>query len=141
MANGGQVDIFGEYVRRRLEAWGHEFALHRDCEYLGHQSENMLYHYWRHEGQMPAKATGYKPLEVDPLALEVERIVTDVARENPVVACVLRGYYCGQGRRKVERWQTANELIQKLKKRPISDRHYINLHHVGFDMVRDRISC
>ncbi len=34
----GQVDTFGPYVERRLDSWGREFALHRDCEYLGHAS-------------------------------------------------------------------------------------------------------
>lgn len=38
----GQIDIIGEYVRRRLEQWGEVFALHKDCDYLGHQSKNML---------------------------------------------------------------------------------------------------
>ena len=31
------VDTMNEYVRRRLEHWGDEFALARDCEYLGTQ--------------------------------------------------------------------------------------------------------
>lgn len=37
-----QTHTFCEYVRTRLGSWGHHFALHRDCEYLGHQSKNML---------------------------------------------------------------------------------------------------
>ncbi len=27
-----EVDLFGVYVRRELDHWGREFALHRDCD-------------------------------------------------------------------------------------------------------------
>lgn len=37
-----QTNLFGEYVKTRMVSLGHHFALHRDCEYLGHQSKNML---------------------------------------------------------------------------------------------------
>ena len=37
-----QVDTFGAYVRAELEHWGREFALHRDVDYLGHHSKNVL---------------------------------------------------------------------------------------------------
>ena len=59
-----QPDTMNEYVRRRLERWGEEFALARDCDYLGHQSKNLLYVLMQHRG-MPGKATGFKSLEVD----------------------------------------------------------------------------
>jgi hypothetical protein len=107
----GQIDTFGEYVRQRLDEWGREFALHRDCDYLGHQSKNMLQVLIEHKGEMPGKAQGYKPLEVDLMALQVERIVSDIARDDRRMACVLRAYYCGSGRRKVERYETALNLI------------------------------
>jgi hypothetical protein len=94
-----------------------------------------------HKGEMPARSVGFKPLEVDPEALRMEVVVSDIAKENPSVACVLRAYYCGSGRRKVERWNTANELMRRLGLRTISDRHYLSLRNVGLDMVRDRISC
>lgn len=106
-----QADTFGAYVRARLDGWGREFALHRDCEYLGHASRNMLQVLIDHRGEMPPPNVGFKPLEIDQDALEVENIVTNIARDNRVLACVLRGYYCGSGRRKVERWETANLLI------------------------------
>src|SRR3546814_19499431 len=57
-----QVDTFGVYVRDRLDEWGREFSLSRDCEYLGYQSKNMLQVLIEHKGEMPGKTQGYKPL-------------------------------------------------------------------------------
>ncbi|PTT36776.1 hypothetical protein DBR33_19010, partial [Stenotrophomonas sp. HMWF022] len=67
-----QLDTFGEYVRSRLEHWGGEYALHRDCEYLGFQSRNLLAVLIEHRGDMPGRAQGYKPLETDLLAQQIE---------------------------------------------------------------------
>src|SRR3546814_2116394 len=67
-----QVDTFGVYVRDRLDEWGREFSLSRDCEYLGYQSKNMLQVLIEHKGEMPGKTQGYKPLSVSRTALEVE---------------------------------------------------------------------
>ena len=125
----GEIDSFGEYTRERLDEWGREFALARDCEYLGHQSKNMLQVLIEHKGEMPAKATGYKPLEVLRTAQEIEDIVADIAR-------VLRGMYCGQGRRKVERWETANLLIANMGLKVVTQRHYLTLHDIGVATVR-----
>lgn len=109
----GEVDTFGVYIRHRLERWGSEFALHRDYELLGHQSRNVLQVLIDHKGEMPARATGFKPMEVDQEAWEIELMVTDIARDHShkSIACCLRAYYCGSGRRKVERWETARMLI------------------------------
>lgn len=107
----GQIDTFGEYVKDRLEEWGREFALHRDFDYLGHQSVNMLQVLIDHKGEMPPRNVGFKPLEVSLPALQVERIITDIARDQVRIACTLRAYYCGSGRRKVERYETALLLI------------------------------
>ena len=131
----GQVDTLGPYVRARLEAWGDEFALARDCEYLGHQSKNMLQVLIEHKGEMPARATGYKPLEVDAEALQIEQIVTEIARHNPAMAIVLRAYYCGQGRRKVERWETANLLLANADLRMVSVDSYMDMARRGEDRV------
>ncbi len=49
------VDTFGVYVRAELEHWGEEFALHRDCAYLGHVSKNMLQVLIDHRGEMPPR--------------------------------------------------------------------------------------
>lgn len=106
-----ELDSFGEYVKRRLEEWGHEFALHRDWEYLGHHSKNMLQVLIDHKGEMPGRTQGYKPLEVSLPALEIERLVSDIARDQVRVACSLRAHYCGRGRRGVERYETAVMLV------------------------------
>jgi hypothetical protein len=129
------IDTFGCYVRARLNGWGREFALHRDCEYLGHASRNMLQVLIDHRGEMPPPNVGFKPLEVDADALEVERIVSDIARDNVVLACVLRAYHCGQGRRKVERWETANLLIATAGHPVIAQRTYLTLAVTGEAMV------
>lgn len=125
------IDTWGPYVRDRLDGWGKEFALYRDCEYLGHARKNMLQVLIDHKGEMPERPTGFKPLEVDLLALQIERIVTDIARDNVVLACVLRGYYCGSGRRKVERWETANLLIATAGFQPIHVRRYLVMQELG----------
>lgn len=132
----GQVDTFGEYVERRLRGWGDEFAFHRDFEWLGHARKNMLQVLIEHRGEMPPPNVGFKPLEVDRDAQQVEDIVADVARDQPIHACVLRAWYCGSGRRKVERWETANLLIASLGGKTVTQRHYLTLHGLGFQTVR-----
>lgn len=107
----GEIDSFGEYVRQRLDEWGQEFSLARDCEYLGHQSKNMLQVLIEHKGEMPGKAQGYKPLECSLPALQIEQIVSEIARDQVRIACSLRAHYCGSGRRKVERYETALLLL------------------------------
>lgn len=106
-----QTNTFGCYVQMRLDHWGREFALHRDCEYLGHQSRNLLQVLIEHRGEMPGRAQGFKPLEVDALAQQIEDIVADIARTHVDRACCLRAMYCGTGRRGVERLETARLLL------------------------------
>lgn len=133
----GEVDTFGVYVRTRLDRWGDEFSLARDCDYLGHQSVNMLYVLEKHGGEMPARATGFKPLEVDMLAMQVETIVSDIAIAGRAdLACVLRAYYCGEQRRFFERYDTANELLAKAGFAAISKRQYVDMIATGFEAVR-----
>ena len=133
-----EVDTFGEYVRHRLKEWGSEFALHRDCEYLGHQSRNMLQVLIEHKGEMPGKAQGYKPLEVAPDALQIERIVSDIARDQLRVALCLRAAYCGRGRVKFERFETALLLIANSEGRAAmpTPRRYLELVDTGRAIVR-----
>lgn len=137
-----QLDTFGEYVRRRLEEWGWEFSLAHDCDYLGHQSKNMLQVLIEHRGEMPGKTQGYKPLEVSSTAHQIELMVTEIAREQPRLACVLRAYYCGSGRRKVERFETALLLISSIEQGqakqdplPRVDR-YLRLVEIGTAQIR-----
>lgn len=90
-----------------------------------------------HKGEMPGRATGFKPLEMDMQALQIEMIVSDMAVQGQrAITCVLRAYYCGQGRRKVERWETANLLLANAEFPMVSQRHYLTLHDVGFAHVR-----
>lgn len=132
----GQVDTFGEYVRRELDHWGTEFALRRDFEYLGHCSKNMLQVLIDHRGEMPPPNTGYKPLETDLRAQRIEDVVADIARDQLPIACVLRAYYCGSGRRKVERLETANLLLATSGQRLVKLRQYMSLHEIGLATVR-----
>lgn len=131
-----QVDTFGCYVRARLEGWGREFALHRDLEFLGYSSRNMLQVLIDHKGEMPPPNVGFKPLEVDNDALQVEQIVCDIARDNTVLACVLRAYYCGRGRKKVERWETANMLLSHAGQKRLGVRQYVEQRRIGVATVR-----
>lgn len=134
-AEGG-CDVFGEYVRRRLTHWGEVYSLHRDVEWLGFSSKNLLQVLIEHKGYMPGKPQGFKPLEVDQDAETIELIVAGMVRKQAPIACVLRAYYCGRGRKKVERFETANMLLANLGHRPVSVRHYQVLHDVGFAEVR-----
>ncbi len=131
-----QVDTFGAYVRAELEHWGREYALHRDCDYLGHQSKNVLQVLIEHRGDMPGRAQGFKPLESDSRAQLIEDIVSSIAGDNVSMACALRAYHCGMGRRKVERFETANTLLARCSARPVSNRQYLNLVELGFQRVR-----
>ena len=131
-----QIDTFGEYVTRRLDAWGREFALARDCDYLGHQSKNMLQILIDHRGEMPAKAVGFKPLETSALEQQIEDIVSRIARENVAMACALRGYYCGSGRKKVERFEEANALLLPITGKQLHVKAYLDLVRRGEDYVR-----
>jgi len=136
-----QTHTFCEYVRTRLGSWGHHFALHRDCEYLGHQSRNMLQVLIDHRGEMPPRATGYKPLEVDPLALQVEQIVTDLAMIRVNAAIVLRAWYCGRGRVRHERYDMACEMTRSIVGKDLSQRQYYTLHDIGFAHVEGALSA
>lgn len=131
-----EIDTYGRYVRNRLERWGEEFALHRDCEYLGHKSKDMLAVLIEHRGEMPPRVTGFKPLEIPPDEQQIEDIVADIARVDVVRATVLRAYYCGRGRRGEERLQTANEMLRKMGLPEIGRRKYFSEHDLGFEAVR-----
>lgn len=131
-----EIDTFGTYVRRRLDAWGEEFALHRNCVYLGHP-KNVLQTLIEHRGEIPKRPAGFKPLEVDLLALQVEQIVHQIGRDRVQIACALRGYYCGHGRRKIERYETALLLMDAagVRCKPTA-RQYLDLIRLGEAEVR-----
>jgi hypothetical protein len=72
------------------------------------------------------------------LELEVEQIVSAIAKENPRMACSLRAHFCGQGRRKVERYQQARDLVKMVEgpaTRPPSVRQHLSLVQGGVDHV------
>lgn len=126
-----QVDTFGIAVRAMLEGWGRTFAIHRDCEYLGHAGVNMLQVLIDHKGEMPAKATGYKPLEINLQHLAVEYAVLAIARTDPTTAWVLRAYYCTQGRRRFERYEAANAMLAKAGLHTLTRASYMDLAESG----------
>lgn len=133
-----RLDTMSEYVRRRLGHWGDEFALHRDVEWLGYATKNILKVLMEHRG-MPGRAQGFKPVEADALAQEIEDIVSALAKENRQAANVLRAYYCGRGRAGVERYETANMLITGMGDRAVSLRQYHLLRRVGENFVLERV--
>ena len=134
----GEVDTFGVYVRTRLDQWGDEFSLARDVDYLGHQSKNMLQILIDHRGEMPGRTTGFKPLEVDMLAMQVETIVSDIAIAGRAdLACVLRAYFCGEQRRMVERFETANLLLTVAGYPSVSKRQYLGMVTQGIASARE----
>ncbi len=131
-----QIDTFGAYVRGELDHWGREFALHRDFDYLGHHSKNMLQVLIEHRGEMPPPNVGYKPLETDARAQMIEDIVTRISRTDKQMACSLRGYYCGRDRRKVERYETAVLLMTNAGTPAVRVSAYLDLVRRGTERVR-----
>lgn len=131
-----QVDTFGAYVRTRLEEWGTTFALHRDREYLGHRSKNQLQVLIEHGGEMPPRVAGFRPLEIPPAPGQIEDVVQEIARFNLTRAVVLRAYYCGLGRRGVERFETANEMLAEIDLPSISRTKYFSEVDLGVAEVR-----
>jgi hypothetical protein len=125
------TQTFEGYVEARLAEWGSEFALHRDCEYLGHQSKNMLQVLIEHKGEMPTRPTGFKPLDIKHSALQVEYAVHELGIMNKAAASVLRAWYCGRGRIRVERLEIAQELIGS----KLTRGQYQNYRDVGFSYV------
>ena len=130
-----QIDTMAEYVRRRLEHWGEEFALHRDCEYIGHKSKNMLAVLIEHRGDMPPRDVGFKPTEVDLEAMQIEDIVTEIARHAPAMGWCMRAYYCGIGRRKYERHEQAMCLLRRAGMRTVTRAQYLDLVRRGPERV------
>jgi len=134
-----QIDTFGAYVRAEMEHWGREYALHRDCDYLGYSTKNLLAVLIENKGDVPSSARGYKSLNSDKRAQAIEDIVRSIATDNVAIVCALRGYHCGKGRKKVERFETANLLMANCGVAPVSARQYFILVELGHQRVRGRL--
>jgi hypothetical protein len=128
---------FDLYVRRRLEAWGREFRLDRDVELLGYRSKDMLQVLIEHKGEMPERSTGFRPLTIPPLEMQIEDIVHDIHRDARHLAVVLRAFYCGSGRAGVERLETAEQILGKRIRR----QQYYAWHDLGFHRVAGALSA
>jgi len=128
---------FDAYVRRRLDSLGREFALHRDIEILGHKSKDILQVLMEHKGEMPPRAVGFRPLTIPPLDMQIEDIVRGIHADSPILAIVLRAYYCGSGRQGVERRHTAEAMFGRRIRR---DRYY-TYHALGFQRVAGALSA
>lgn len=117
VATSARWNDVNEYVRRRLEGWGREFALDRTFEPNG---ITLLWLLMRFGGQIPRGEGGARPLVVDEQAYQVERIVAEMALSHQIQAAVLRASYGGRGREKFER----RELAERLARTHISVRAY-----------------
>lgn len=131
--------MLNAYVRRRLEHWGDEYALHRDVEYLGYASKNILAVLMAHKG-MPGRVQGVKPVDSDLLAQQVEDVIARLSMVNRPCANVMRAYYCGRGRRGVERFETALMLVTAMGDPAISLRQYHFLRRAGDDFVGEQLT-
>lgn len=121
-----------EYVRRRLEGWGREFALDRTFEPNG---ITVLWLLMRFGGQIPHAEGGPRPLVVDEQAYQVERIVAEMALSHPIQAAVLRASYGGRGREKFER----RELAERIAGTRISVRAYYAAKAEGMAWVAEKL--
>jgi len=114
-----------EYIERRLDEWGREFRLASHSE---PHAKTILAILVEHGGFMPRREGGFRPeVTVSPTAWEIETIVANIHRSRPDIAAVLRAYYSGSGRHRVERRQQAEALYRNR----ISARNYYDLHDKG----------
>lgn len=126
-------------LTKRLLAWGTVFRLDRPLPLLWHRPKNMLQVYFEHNGEFPAKSTGYKPQEVDVEAWEIECHVAQVFREAPVLAWCLRAFYCGSGRKGKERFEAAQSFVKRNLRLPLSRRSFYRNVAAGKDRVGELI--
>lgn len=122
------IDPMSVWVTARLAAWGREFALNREWPSRGVSTLWVLMHFG---GVSPRGQGGRAPVLVDPAAWEIERIVADMYLERRVEASVLRAYYGGSGRQKVERREQAEHLARTR----IGVREYFHAHDRGVAWV------
>lgn len=131
--HGGALEA---WVTARLAAWGREFRIyvHDDAasQSCGEPSQvSPLWVLLKFGGVSPRGAGGRPPVHIDESAWEVEQIVADMFRIRPVDASVLRAYYGGYGRQKIER----RELAERLAGVRIPARAYFTAHDRGVAWV------
>lgn len=130
---GGNVNTFDVYVEGRLDSWGREFRLgyvqEGEDAFMGPvYGNNILATLIQNKGEVRMGSTAR---EVSPNDWQMERIVSDIHRDYPHLAAVLRAYYCGRGRHAVERL----ELAEMLLGRPIGKRCYYAYRDTAFAHV------
>lgn len=119
------VSVAEAYLVARLNAWGREFALERFDEPHEH---TLLYLLIKFGGEIPRLEGGRAPESVNEEAWQMERLVALMHTERPIEASVIRAYYGGHGRHKVERRQAA-EMLAGMK---ITAQQYFAAHDRGF---------
>lgn len=113
------------YICARLDSWGREFALDKLYEPC---AQTVLYLLIKFGGEIPHVEGGPAPEVVDEKAWQIERLIALMNTERPIEAAVMRAYYCGRGRHKVERRETA-EMLAGVK---LSTQAYFSAHDRGF---------
>lgn len=102
-----QINSMTLYVEARLNAWGREFSLDRETEPHG---ITILWLLMTYGGEIPRREGGFKPEMVNEQAYQIEMIVAEMHKVQPVYASVLRAAYCSRGREKFERRSMAEML-------------------------------
>jgi hypothetical protein len=119
------IDTRRDEIEERLESWGMTFAFwkqRRECE---PHHETILYRMARAN----TRATGDG---ISLSAMAVEDAVRALHQESPILAAVIRAFYCESGRRGYERFDKAKELAGKR----FSRRAYYQYREAGKDFVR-----
>lgn len=133
----GPISEFDAYVERRLEHWGWEFALWREINPLGHKSKDILQVLIEHKGEMPRSDGGIKPEPFDPVAWQIEEIISGMSKDFREGAWVLRAYYAGSGRKNVERFESAKQMVG----REFSLRAYHDFRKTAFHRVAGALAA
>ena len=132
-----EVKLFEAYVENRLQHWGSVFALHRDHENIGWREKSMLAVLLETGFQGQPEAKGYKPLQVDELAMQIEEIVHEISIPDSTrpYAQVLRAWYAARGRKHVEKLEEARSRLG----RRICAKTFYRMHGLAFDIVFRRM--
>lgn len=125
--------ITGVYIRDMLEVWGREFQLFSESE---PHAETLLYKLVLYGGEIPRLEGGRPPERVNEQAYAIEVIVAKMHQTRPVESSVMRAYYCGRGRHKFERRETA-EMLAGCK---ISEREYFAAYLRALAYIEGAIS-